>query len=323
MAPPSKAEWPFPFNLFQNAKVFYILFAVVMGSSLIVGSLCSMSTQDTGDVVVITQTGTATATETGTATGTPDGSVTPTGTVGPKQYEKAPDMMIDPAASYVAVIKTSKGDIRVQLDAAKAPQTVNSFVFLARDGYYDGVTFHRVIPGFVAQAGDPTGTGAGGPGYTIPDEQNDLKHEAGVIAMAKPGDPATGLPQPNSAGSQWYITYAPQPSLDGNYTVFGKVIAGMDVLAQLTPRDPSQDPNAPAGDEIISIEIEGPPPIATATPTTTATATPSAAPTTSATVSPTATASATPPPTETATPTGTTTPAATATPAAPTSTTTP
>lgn len=319
MAPPSKAEWPFPFNLFQSAKVFYILFAVVMGSSLIVGSLCSRNRQDTGDVVVITQTGTATATETGTATGTPDGSVTPTETVGPKQYEKAPDMMIDPAASYVAVIKTTKGDIRLQLDAAKAPQTVNSFVFLAREGYFDGVTFHRVIPGFVAQAGDPTGTGSGGPGYTIPDEQNDLKHDAGVIAMAKPGDPATGLPLPNSAGSQWYITYTPQPSLDGNYTVFGKVIAGMDVLAQLTPRDPSQDPNAAAGDVITTIEIEGPPPIATATPTTTATATPSVTATSSTTVSPTATAT----PTETPTATGTASPTASATSAAPTNTATP
>jgi len=294
-----------------------------MGASLIVGSICTTQTQDTGDVVVITQTGTPTATGTGTATGTPDASATPTGTAGPKQYEQAPAMMIDPAASYVAVIKTAKGDIHVQLDAARAPQTVNSFVFLARDGYFDGVTFHRVIPGFVAQAGDPTGTGAGNPGYTIPDEQNDLTHEAGVIAMAKPGDPATGLPQPNSAGSQWYITYTPQPSLDGRYTVFGRVIEGMEVLQQITPRDPSQDPNAPAGDEIITIEIEGPPPIATATPTATPTETPTA------TVTPTATPTATATPTTTATPTATATStptaSATATPttAAPTSTATP
>ncbi len=144
-----------------------------------------------GDVSVVTQTQTSTPLTTSTTT------------PGLKEFGKAPDVTIDTTRAYFATIKTAKGDIRIQLDAVKATQTVNSFVFLAREGYFDGVTFHRVLPGFVAQAGDPTGTGSGGPGYTVPDESNDLKHESGVIAMAKPADPETGLPVPNSARSQF------------------------------------------------------------------------------------------------------------------------
>jgi len=136
----------------------------------------------------------------------------------------------------------------VQLDAKAAPITVNNFVFLANQRFYDGLTCHRVIPGFVAQCGDPAGTGGGGPGYTIVDEASPLKHETGVIAMAKSA-------APNSAGSQFYITLAPQPALDGRYTVFGKVSQGMDVVRQLRPRDPSTNPNLPPGDQIISITV--------------------------------------------------------------------
>ena len=157
-----------------------------------------------------------------------------------KTYEAPPPMTIDPEKSYTAVIKTEKGDIRIELFAQDAPQTVNNFVFLARDGFYDSVTFHRVIPGFMAQAGDPTGTGAGGPGYTIPDEFSERTHEAGVLSMANAG--------PNTGGSQFFITYTPQHHLDGRHSVFGRVVEGMEVVEAITP-------SAPPGDRILTIEI--------------------------------------------------------------------
>jgi len=166
-----------------------------------------------------------------------------------RSWSAPPPMAIDPSKHYTATIVTDKGEITLQLFADKAPQTVNNFVFLARQGFYDGVTFHRVIPGFMAQTGDPTGTGAGGPGYTFADEFSpDLKHDGpGVVSMANSG--------PNTNGSQFFITYAAQPHLDGVHTVFGKVTAGMDVLEKLTPRDPQQNPNAPPGDRIRTIRI--------------------------------------------------------------------
>jgi peptidylprolyl isomerase len=165
----------------------------------------------------------------------------------------APVTVIDPALDYTATITTDKGDITVQLNPQAAPVTVNSFVFLACSGFYDGVTFHRVIPGFVAQGGDPTGTGTGGPGYTIPDEYSKLPFTLGTIAMASTG------PGTNSGGSQFFICYdlseESAAALYGNYTIFGKVTAGLDVLNQLTPRDPQSDPNAPPGDKILSITV--------------------------------------------------------------------
>jgi peptidylprolyl isomerase len=152
---------------------------------------------------------------------------------GHKTYSAAPPMTIDPNKRYFATIKMDIGDIKLELYPKNAPVTVNNFVFLARDHYYDGVTFHRVIPGFVAQAGDPTGTGSGGPGYTIKDEVNSAKFLDGTIGMAKTA-------APNSAGSQWFIDYAPQPSLDGGYTTFGQLIEGRDVLDKIAPRDPQR-----------------------------------------------------------------------------------
>ena len=152
-------------------------------------------------------------------------------TGGHKTYTSAPPMTIDANKTYFATIKMDIGDIKIELFAKDAPVTVNSFVFLARDHYYDGITFHRVIPGFVAQAGDPTGTGSGGPGYTIPDEVNANKFLDGTVGMAKTS-------APNSGGSQFFIDYAPQPGLDGGYTAFGKVVAGRDVLDKIAPRDP-------------------------------------------------------------------------------------
>jgi cyclophilin family peptidyl-prolyl cis-trans isomerase len=169
------------------------------------------------------------------------------------QYEAPPEMVIDPQKQYRATIKTAKGDIVVELDAESAPVTVNNFVFLAREGWYDGVTFFRVLPGFVAQSGDPTNTGLGDPGYELPPEIG-LLHKSGAIAMARRSDQVN--PERLSSGSQFYIALDEIPQLDGAYTVFGYVTEGMDVLEKITPRDPSQNPELPPGEEIITIEIE-------------------------------------------------------------------
>jgi cyclophilin family peptidyl-prolyl cis-trans isomerase len=149
-------------------------------------------------------------------------------------YSAPPEMQIDPEKNYFATISTSKGDILVMLYADKAPITVNNFVFLARDGFYDGLTFHRVEPGFVIQGGDPLGTGAGGPGYTVPAEIG-LPHTEGALAMARQSDAVN--PERASSGSQFYITLAPTPQLDGAYTVFGQVIEGMDVVLSIEVGD--------------------------------------------------------------------------------------
>ena len=167
---------------------------------------------------------------------------------GEKQFASAPSRIIDTSKTYVATITLAKGgDIVLEL-FSDVPITTNNFVFLACKGYYDGVTFHRVLPGFVAQGGDPTGSGSGGPGYAIPDEDSaGHKMDAGVISMAKAGA--------NTTGSQFFITYTPQPRLESGFTVFGKVTAGTDVLNGITPRDPSTNPNAPPGDVISTITI--------------------------------------------------------------------
>jgi peptidyl-prolyl cis-trans isomerase B (cyclophilin B) len=149
-------------------------------------------------------------------------------------YSEPPKMQIDTNKSYVATISAAKGDIIVQLDASAAPLTVNNFVFLANQGFYDGLTFHRVEPGFVIQGGDPAGTGGGGPGYTVPAEIG-LKHVEGAIAMARQGDQVN--PERASSGSQFYITLAPTDFLDGAYTVFGQVTDGMDVVQSIAVGD--------------------------------------------------------------------------------------
>jgi len=148
-----------------------------------------------------------------------------------KQYPSPPPMQIDPTHTYTISIKTTKGDIILELYPQHAPNTVNNFVFLINEGFYNGVVFHRVIPNFVIQGGDPTGTGRGGPGYRFPDEldNNPLKHEAGVISMANAG--------PNTNGSQFFITHSPQPHLNGKHTVFGKVIKGQDVVKAIQQGD--------------------------------------------------------------------------------------
>jgi len=181
------------------------------------------------------------------------------------QYTAPPPMSIDPVQPYFATVKTNQGVFCVELFAAQAPQTVNNFVFLAQEGFYDGVSFHRVLPDFVAQAGDPTGSGFGGPGYTFPDEFNpDLKHDSpGILSMANGG--------PDTNGSQFFITYASVEQLDaydadGNlkdcaqpdvscHAVFGKVVEGMDVVKSLAPRNPQEDPYA-AADVIETITVD-------------------------------------------------------------------
>ena len=141
-------------------------------------------------------------------------------------------MGIDPAKSYTATVGTDLGDIVIELFADKVPNTVNNFVFLARDGFYDGVSFHRVIKGFMAQGGDPTGTGMGGPGYSFEDEFHpELTHSGpGVLSMANAG--------PGTNGSQFFITYADTPHLDFRHAVFGRVVDGMDVVEAIPERDP-------------------------------------------------------------------------------------
>jgi len=156
-----------------------------------------------------------------------------------KQYKQAPDMVIDPAKNYTATFQTNAGDIQVQLFAADAPKTVNNFVFLAREGFYDGVTFHRVIADFMVQGGDPTGTGTGGPGYKFADEfkGNPRRHQVGSLSMANAG--------PGTNGSQFFITHVATPHLDGKHTVFGQVTSGQEVVDKIKK-----------GDKINSLQIQ-------------------------------------------------------------------
>jgi peptidyl-prolyl cis-trans isomerase B (cyclophilin B) len=141
-----------------------------------------------------------------------------------KEWNNPPAMQIDPKKTYYATIETDRGEIELELHPQHAPKTVNNFVFLAREGFYNSVAFHRVIGDFMIQGGDPTGTGRGGPGYRFEDEckGNPLKHETGVISMANAG--------PNTNGSQFFITHSPQSHLDGRHTVFGKVTSGQEVV---------------------------------------------------------------------------------------------
>jgi len=156
-----------------------------------------------------------------------------------KSYSTPPSLQIDPKKAYTGTIKTNKGDIEIELFAAQAPATVNNFVFLARDGFYDGIAFHRVIADFMIQGGDPTGTGSGGPGYKWSDEASALgiKHDSpGMLSMANAG--------PNTNGSQFFITHVPTPWLDGKHAIFGRVTSGQDVVDSIAQ-----------GDKITSVTI--------------------------------------------------------------------
>jgi len=155
----------------------------------------------------------------------------------PKTYSAPPAMVIDTGKEYTATIETERGNMVLELFASDVPNTVNNFVFLANDGFYDGVTFHRVVPGFVVQGGDPTGTGRGNPGYSFADEFSEHTHLTGALSMANSGS--------DTNGCQFFITFAPQHGLDGKHSVFGQLIDGMDVLEQIEQ-----------GDVIIRITIE-------------------------------------------------------------------
>ena len=170
--------------------------------------------------------------------------------LGERQFAECPSMTIDPGKQYIATLETEKGEVVLQLYPDKAPLAVNSFVFLARGGWYDGITFHRVLPDFVAQTGDPSGTGQGNPGYLFNNEIDPALQfdQAGIVGMANFG--------PDTNGSQFFITYAPAPNLDGSYTIFGKVLSGMEVLEELTPRDPQPGVPLPPGDKLIKVTIE-------------------------------------------------------------------
>ena len=169
-------------------------------------------------------------------------------TSGLKQYDSAPPMTIDTSKQYLATVKLAKGgEFVIELYPKQAPITVNSFVFLAREGYFDGVTFHRVLPNFMAQTGDPTGTGGGGPGYEFVNEDSELTFDkAGVVAMANAGR--------DTNGSQFFITFGPVERLNGGYTIFGQVISGMDIVNGITLRNPETNPTF-TGDVIESITI--------------------------------------------------------------------
>jgi len=157
--------------------------------------------------------------------------------VKPMSYLAPPPMTIDTSKQYTATIETEKGNIVLELFASDVPVTVNNFVFLTREGFYNGTTFHRVIPDFMAQGGDPTGTGTGGPGYKFADEFTEHTHVTGALSMANAG--------PNTNGSQFFIIYSPQHHLDGKHSVFGQLVDGMDILKTIVN-----------GDTIVGITIE-------------------------------------------------------------------
>jgi len=166
------------------------------------------------------------------------------------QFTACPPLTIDQEATYLATVETEQGSFVMELFADQAPLAVNSFVYLAENGWFDGITFHRVLPGFVAQAGDPSGTGYGNPGYRFSIETSAelVFDRPGLVAMANSG--------PDSNGSQFFITLAPAPNLNGGYTIFGEVVEGMEVVQTITPRDPQQGADLPPGDLIISVTIE-------------------------------------------------------------------
>lgn len=170
--------------------------------------------------------------------------------LGKRQYTSCPAVTVQPNKQYIATLHTQKGNVVVQLFADKAPMTVNSFLFLVREGWYDNITFHRVIPGLFAQTGDPSGTGKGNPGYYIITEidPNLTFDKPGMVSMANSG--------PDTSGSQFFITYAPIAEYNGKYTIFGEVLSGREILEQLSPRDAQPGTDMPPGDKLISITIE-------------------------------------------------------------------
>jgi cyclophilin family peptidyl-prolyl cis-trans isomerase len=236
------------FRLFTNYKLFAIIGVLILGSGFMVSAFYRGRSTTSGTTGVRGQ---------GVTKATPEaGSTAETGAQRAiKQYSAPPALTIDTGKTYTATLKTEKGDITVELNAKDAPETVNNFVYLAKEHFYDGVTFFRVIADTdgslaFAQAGDPTGTGSGGPGYDLPVEKTSTSVTAGILAMAKPQEAGA----PNN-GSQFFFALKTVPTLDGKNTVFGKVTSGLDVLASLTPRDPQAQQDPAPGARIDSITI--------------------------------------------------------------------
>jgi len=170
--------------------------------------------------------------------------------LGERQYTSCPVVTVQQNRQYIATLHTQKGNVVIQLFADKAPMTVNSFLFLAREGWYDNITFHRVIPEVFAQTGDPSGTGKGSPGYYIITEIDP------ALTFDKPGMVAMVNSGPDTSGSQFFITYAPVAQYNGQYTIFGQVLSGMDVLKQLAPRDAQPGTDTPPGEKLLGITID-------------------------------------------------------------------
>lgn len=240
-APGEKYKATFPMNLLANVKVFYVLGAIIMVGGVIFAALAAASNPQPA-----LPDPTPTAIE-----GTPDSSATPaeSATPGHQTFEAAEQVIDAEKFDYTALIKTNKGDIELKLLAQEAPRTVNNFVFLAQKGYFDGIIFHRVIPNFVIQSGDPTGTGSGGPGYTTEEDQNELKNERGMVSMAKAG--ATTV-----FGSQFFINLKDNPALDSDgpsqkrFYPFAEVTSGMEVADAISEVDRDQR-DRPLEDVII------------------------------------------------------------------------
>lgn len=243
-APGPKFEFPGIMGWMQrNMRVLFLGGIVVLFLSLGAGTFFT-SNNSSRPRATETPTPSDTPTPSATASATATAPTTPTPQ---RTYSTRPPMTIDTSKQYEAVISLEKGgEVRIDLLAKDAPKTVNNFVFLANNKFFDGLTFHRVLADFVAQGGDPSGTGSGGLGYFLEVEKNTVPLTAGVIAMAKS---AAGV-----SGSQFFITLTPQPGLQPDFTAFGRVTAGMDVVRQITLRDPSK-PNPPKPDVIKSITI--------------------------------------------------------------------
>ena len=233
----------FPMNLFGNVRLFALIGVVVIVSFVVAAILTNQNTTD-ADVDDL-------------PTFTPSPTRDPSATVSPTTAAKtftAAEQVVDPAKQYTATMKTSKGDIVIKLYADKAPKTVNSFVFLAKQGFFDDIAFHRVIADFVVQGGDPTGSGSGGPGYSTPDEPNEIPNKRGTLSMAK-------APGAKEFGSQFFINLKDNPALDfsnpgaNKFYPFGEVTAGMDVVDAIgnAPKA-GEKPNPPI--TITSVTIE-------------------------------------------------------------------
>ena len=264
----------------RNGRILFLLGIMFMILSVAGGAFASGIGSNQPDP---TPEPTETAAPTNTA------EATPTEDVINRTYASAPEMALEDGIDYQAVIRLEKGgEIKIDLLEDQSPIYVNNFVFLAKNHFYDGLTFHRVLPGFVAQAGDPVGSGAGGPGYFLPSESNTIQFERGALSMAKSSQ--------GVSGSQFFITTGPTPHLNNDFTVFGWVTEGMGVVDSLTPRDPDK-PNQPRGDVIAGIdiiEVEKPASEATPDAAGTAEATGAADATGTADASPTGTPTGTP-----------------------------